>query len=226
MIVVFLAVICAAVSSLEACSSNYHFDYILFALQWPESFCETQKCTPHSDHWAIHGAWPENKDGSWPQNCCTKKPFDINVLKPIESELIAAWSSLKVGGTNSQFWSHEYEKHGTCAVESPMMKDELSYFKSTLAAFKETHLDQWLANAHIVPSETKQYTLQSIHEAVKKGLGYDAQIQCVHSKHHKFPVISQINLCLDKTTLSPFNCPASLHDRSCKTAAIGYLPSK
>ena len=147
------------------------------------------------------------------------------MLKPIEAELIASWSSLKVGGTNSQFWSHEFSKHGTCAVESPLMKDELSYFKSTLEAFKQIHPDQWLAAAQITPSDSKTYPLHSIHEAVKKGLGHTAQIQCIHSKHHKFPVISQINICLDKTTLKPFDCPASLHDRNCKQAAIGYLPS-
>lgn len=121
---------------------------------------------------------------------------------------------------------HEYEKHGTCSVESPLMKDELSYFKSTLEAFKQIHLDKYLADAQIVPSESKTYTVSSIHAAVKKGLGHDAQIQCVHSKHHKFPVIAQINVCLDKQTLKPFDCPASLHDRNCKEAAIGYLPSK
>src|SRR5699024_1644196 len=109
-------------------------------------FCETSNCVRHQDKWAIHGAWPENNDGTYPQSCCTKQPFNQNVLKPIESELIAHWSTLKVGcylinkvfsecdhvqyirqtsqvgGSNSEFWSHEYSKHGTCAVESPLMK--------------------------------------------------------------------------------------------------------
>lgn len=106
--IALFALLCVLVLGSEAraaCSHNTHFDYILFALQWPESFCETARCNPHQDKWAIHGAWPENKDGSWPQNCCTTKHFDISILKPIETELIASWGTLKAGGTNSQFWS-------------------------------------------------------------------------------------------------------------------------
>ena len=221
---IFCATLLFASIQVESCSNNYHFDYILLALQWPESFCEQNKCLPHQDKWSIHGSWPENNDGSWPQDCCTKQPFNASLLKPIESELLASWSSLKVGGSNNEFWSHEYSKHGTCAVESPLLKDELRYFKSTLEVFHTIHLDKWLADSHIVPSESRTYPVREIHEAVKQGLGHNVQIECSKSTiHHSSVVISQINVCLDKNTLKPFNCPLS--DRGCKQTSIGYLPS-
>lgn len=80
-----------------------------------------------------------------------------------------------------------------------------------------------MADANIVPSKTKTYPLADIHEAIRKGLGHKVQIDCIKNKHHKFPIISQINFCLDKETLAPFDC--KLNDRSCKHGSIGYLSS-
>lgn len=205
------------------CSKNYHFDYILLATQWPEAFCETSKCAPHKDKWSIHGAWPENNNGSYPQNCCTEHHFDAKILKPIESDLIAHWKTLQAHGTNENFWSHEYEKHGTCAIESPLLKDELSYFQNTLNAFKKLNIDQWLSDAGLALSDTKTYKLEDFRNAVKKGLGHEIMLQCVKTKHHNHPVISQINFCLDKNTLKPFDCH---YKQSSCSDEIYYPPSK
>ena len=146
----FLVVATFTTINVEACSTNYNFDYFLFATQWPESFCESTSCVAHKDKWAIHGAWPERNDGSWPQNCCTKKPYDGSLLKSIHDDLVANWGTLKSGGTNDQFWSHEYMKHGTCSIDSPLMKDELSYFKNSLDAFHKLKIDQWVINRSIL----------------------------------------------------------------------------
>lgn len=209
---------------IEACSKNYNFDYILLATQWPETFCETTHCVQHQDIWAIHGAWPENNDGSWPQDCCTNHTYNGSLLKSIEPELIQHWKTLKSGGTNDQFWNHEYTKHGTCAIQSPLMKDEFNYFKSTLEAFKKLQIDEWLNKAGIVPSATKLYPVAEFHAAIKKNLGHSAQIDCVIHKKKQAPAISQINFCLNKVTLEPFDCP--LKDRGCTHGSVGYHSSK
>lgn len=221
--IVFVLLASIAATAL-ACSKNHNFDYILLATQWPETFCESQRCVQHQDKWSIHGAWPENNDGSWPQDCCTEKPFNAALLKPIEAELIAHWKTLKSGSTNDVFWSHEYSKHGTCSVDSPLLKDELAYFNNTLTAFKKLKIDEWLAAAGIVPSASKTYPVEAFHQAIKKGSGVTAAVDCVVHRKKGVPVISQINFCLKKETLQPFDCP--LRDHNCKPhVQIGYHPS-
>ena len=210
--------------SLALESSKHHFDYILLATQWPETFCEHNKCVHHKDRWLIHGAWPENNDGSYPQYCDRNSKFNHNAIKSIESEMVANWKSLKSGSSNDHFWSHEYTKHGTCAIECPLMQNEFSYFKSTLDSFKRLHIEQWLAAGGVVPSTTQIYPLQAFHDAIEKGFGYKVQIQCTRSNHHDYPIIAQINFCLSKQDLSPFNCHSK--DVRCTSSNIGYLPTQ
>ena len=205
-------------------SKSSKFDYILLATQWPESFCEHNKCIHHQDRWLIHGAWPENNDGSYPQYCNRNSKFNPDAIKSIEAELIINWKSIKSGSSNENFWSHEYTKHGTCAIECPLMRDELGYFKSTLNAFKKLHIEQWLADDGVFPSETQTYSLQIIHDSIRKGFGYRVQIQCTQSKQHDYPIILQINFCLSKQNLSPFDCQSE--DVGCFDSKIGYLPTR
>lgn len=217
----FAVVLSSLVSNSAACSSNHQFDFVLLAIQWPETFCSTTTCVPHDDRWQIHGAWPENDDGTWPANCCTNHHFDANLLESIEPQLEESWKTLKKSGTNEKFWAHEYNKHGSCAHDSPLLNNVFKYFNNTLAAFKEVHLEKWLAAGGIVPSASKMYSSQHFDHTIQVGLGYDTQLSCVNRKGG-ISTISQVNICLDKITLKPIDCP--LADRNCKTN-IAYRPS-
>lgn len=55
--------------------------------------------------------WPSNFQGSDPADCGAK--FDSRDLDPILSTLQKEWPSYQ--GDDDSFWSHEYEKHGSCA---------------------------------------------------------------------------------------------------------------
>ena len=204
---IWLTIIQNAQMRSKHCSKDYHFDYILLAVQWPETFCERTKCAAHKNKWSIHGAWPENYDGSWNENCCTQHRFQADILKPIESDLKKHWKTLKAHSSNEKFWSHEYQKHGTCAIESPLLKDELSYFNNTLNVFKTLDIQEWLSDAGIKISSRKSYRVDDFHDAIADGVGYDVMLQCTKTKYYTCPVISQINFCLDKNTLEPFDCP-------------------
>jgi ribonuclease T2 len=60
----------------------------------------------------LHGNWPSRNDTSWP-SFCPGPSFSMSALDPIKTELETYWHSF--GNTDQNFWSHEYEKHGTCA---------------------------------------------------------------------------------------------------------------
>jgi len=210
----------------SGCSTNYEFDYILLALQWPESFCETTKCIAHRDVWSIHGAWPQNTSGSWPQDCCFEKDFDVSKISSIRTELSQKWGSLKASGTSDEFWEHEWTKHGTCAMKAPLLKGELNYFKNALEAFNALSVDKWLSDAGITPSDSKAYPLTAFLSALDKGLGHKAHAECLTKKHNNSPIMAQINVCLNRETLKPFDCPNGMSDQHCGQDTVAYLPSK
>lgn len=51
-----------------------------------------------------------------------------------------------------------------------------------------------LNSAGIVPSQTKEYTVESIHDAVKSATGANPSIQCIHEVCYNFEVIFLINI--------------------------------
>ena len=84
-----------------------------------------QKCKG-SDTFTIHGLWPQ-------AYYCSNTPFSESALNPIMNEMDEDWLSCpEYGGNNTKFWSHEWEKHGTCSGMG-----ELSYFKQGLNLYTQ-----------------------------------------------------------------------------------------
>ena len=76
---------------------------------------------------SIHGLWP-NGDGC---NYCTSEKFDESSLS---SDTLAGmnkyWKSCEGSNSNTDFWSHEWSRHGTCSG-----MDQESYFATALQLF-------------------------------------------------------------------------------------------
>jgi len=102
------------------------------ACTYPGGQCyelRAQKCQQGSttDTMTIHGLWPEWTNG------CDGADFDISLLAPIKDQMDKIWLSCpEDGGDNEKFWSHEWQKHGTCTG-----MDQLSYFKKGLDLFQK-----------------------------------------------------------------------------------------
>ena len=89
-----LAMLVASASA----SSNLGSNYVL----------EMQKCEGAKD-FTLHGLWP-------PENGCGGAPFNDTAVKDLLPKMKVDWLSCpEDGGDNEQFWSHEWEKHGTCS---------------------------------------------------------------------------------------------------------------
>lgn len=88
----------------------------------------------------IHGLWPNYRSQGYP-SYCGNQPLHISKLTGIQDDLMERWPSHN--GSNVDFWKHEWIKHGTCALGAPYIKNQLSYFASTL------WLDMRLSNLNV-----------------------------------------------------------------------------
>lgn len=86
----------------------------------------------HKDinNYSIHGLWPQYTTKSFP-SYCSNVSFSIEKLNPIIKELNLYWYSTE--NKNSDFWKHEYEKHGSCMG---IKLSEYDYFKKTIDLYK------------------------------------------------------------------------------------------
>ena len=81
--------------------------------------------------WGIHGLWPQYSETSYP-SFCRNVDFSIAALKPIIPELHEYWHSGREA--DSDFWCHEYKKHGSCMFKN---MTELDYFTLALDLFNK-----------------------------------------------------------------------------------------
>ena len=80
---------------------------------------------------SIHGLWPQYNKTSYP-TYCKKVKFSIKALEPIMDELNKYWYSKY--SKNTEFWKHEYMKHGSCMFCS---MTEYEYFDKTLCLYNK-----------------------------------------------------------------------------------------
>lgn len=110
------ATVASTQASLSSSSSDYDFFY--FVQQWPSTFCHHTSChRAPPPYFTIHGLWPDRFDGSYPQFCKgSADSFDLDGIGPDRQDVMSAvWPSLT--GPNEGFWGHEWNKHGTCAMD-------------------------------------------------------------------------------------------------------------
>lgn len=85
------------------------------------------------------------------------------------------WPTLSCPSNDgTKFWSHEWEKHGTCSED---VLDKHAYFQAALKLKDDANLLGALQNAGINPNGGS-YSLDSIKEAITTGTGHTPWIQC------------------------------------------------
>ncbi|KAM7252524.1 hypothetical protein ACFE04_024407 [Oxalis oulophora] len=185
------------------------FNFFYFVQQWPGAYCDTRHscCYPKTGKpaadFGIHGLWPNYKDGTWPSNCNPDSKFDETQIDDLLSELHKNWASLSCPSSDgTSFWTHEWEKHGTCA-ESELGQKE--YFEAALKLKAKSNLLEALHNAGI-KADDKLYELEDISEAIKKEVGFTPGIECNidSSRNHQ---LYQVYLCVDTSGSEFIDCP-------------------
>ncbi|KAK9819716.1 hypothetical protein WJX72_001609 [[Myrmecia] bisecta] len=162
-----------ALGALASMASAEPFFYLV--RQWPTTACEMYHCQdpPQGLGFSIHGLWPNNDDGTFP-SFCSRKKFRRSDLGELIDDMNKYWPSVK--GSNEVFWTHEWEKHGTCA--GPQLPTEHEYFAAALQLHKTLNIEDGLSAANIVPSNNAAYDTADLVAALKDSLGFAPIITC------------------------------------------------
>nr|XP_010939795.1 extracellular ribonuclease LE-like [Elaeis guineensis] len=194
---------------LAAVSTAKDFDFFYFVQQWPGSYCDTAKscCYPTTGKpaadFGIHGLWPNYNDGSYPSNCDPDNSYDESKIKDLITAMQAEWPTLACPSDDgSKFWSHEWEKHGTC---SESILDEHSYFEAALDLKKQVDLLQILKSAGINPDDGS-YSVRSISRAIKDATGFTPGIECNVDESGNTQLY-QVYICVDTNGKDLIECP-------------------
>ncbi len=148
----------------EAVSAN--FDNYIFSRSWIPGFCYFNRqgfCQNSSlrQKFTCHGLWPTYTNGSWPQYC-SHEVLDNSSLKEIKVDLNNHWSD--DGNENWKLWSHEWSKHGTCALHNYFINNSLDYFSTTLWLDMRLNLNGLLENSSIIPANNVNYLTSRVEE--------------------------------------------------------------
>ncbi|KAK0545988.1 hypothetical protein OC846_005445 [Tilletia horrida] len=167
----------------------------------------------------VHGIWPDYCDGTYPQFCTNVSGIpEYNgtqiraVLAKYDPKLLAYMEKTWTDYANpdpSDFWSHEYNKHGTCfstlrascqiprrgiSVEDQVV---LGFFQEAVKRFKELPTLKWLAKAGIVQSDTALYNLTDVLAVLKKNYGATPHVGCASGTNR----LSEVSLTNPKCRL-------------------------
>ena len=78
---------------------------------------------------SIHGLWPDPESTC---TYCTSEAFSTSKISSTTmSKMNKYWPTCQSGNTNTDFWSHEWSKHGTC---TGMSQD--GYFSKGISLFE------------------------------------------------------------------------------------------
>ncbi|KAJ9187485.1 hypothetical protein P3X46_002936 [Hevea brasiliensis] len=195
--------------SLSLLCASQDFDFFYFVQQWPGSYCDTKQscCYPTTGKpaadFGIHGLWPNYNNGNYPSNCDSGNPFNQNKISDLRSSMEKNWPTLACpSGNGLTFWSHEWEKHGTC---SESILDQHGYFEAALDLKKQANLLQALQSSGIQPNGGT-YSLSSIRSAIQGAIGYTPWIEC-NTDESGNSQLYQIYLCVDTSGSNLIECP-------------------
>jgi len=162
--------------------------------------------------------------------CDERSVFFLLLLTKRSRQL---WPNLDFGHghTADSFWSHEWEKHGTCAADGTMpgISDELSFFTWALKQHSKLMFSKALLVAGIVPSASQTYALSQITGAFAN-LPYTVIPWCKKDWKTRTLQLMRLYTCIDKTG-ALITCPSQVitdltkrSDCGSGSSQIGFPP--
>ncbi|ORX85443.1 ribonuclease T2 [Basidiobolus meristosporus CBS 931.73] len=164
------------------CAPTYGL--VVFAQQW------LPKQGPRNA-FTIHGLWPNSCNGSYaPSNGCDPSRNYSNVGKLVQQQNATLYQQMNTywvsyNGDNGAFWTHEWDKHGTCVTTlAPQCfgknyrkyQEMMDYFGTVLELRQQYDVYSALSSAGILPG--KSYPRQAMIQAVRKSLNIDPWFHC------------------------------------------------
>merc|ERR1711907_312387 len=168
------------------------FDYFVYTMTWPGTFCEEKHCTKEPRYFTVHGLWPNYENGKWPAFCNSSYPFDENEIEDLLPVMNERWPDVLSSHEGDWLWSHEWDKHGTCA--KPVLNGEHEYFAKALELYDILNPTEVFAQNGMIPSNTRTYDRDQVISVLTKSFGDTFVIGCQESGKDLF----QIEFCLQK----------------------------
>ncbi|KAM9297224.1 ribonuclease T2 isoform 2-T4 [Morus bassanus] len=125
---------------------------LYLAHHWPVTVCKmsANDCKDPPDYWTIHGLWPDKTE-----ECNRTWHFNVTEIKDLMSDMRHCWPDVLHSSLNrTQFWKHEWDKHGTCAATLQVLNSQKKYFGKALELYKHIDLNSCLLKAGIKPSSS------------------------------------------------------------------------
>ena len=82
--------------------------------------------------WTVHGLWPNRYGEINPLFCNKSWLYEEQEMEPILAEMEEFWPDHPMRKVEESLWSHEWSKHGTCAVSSALESNitgQTEYFR-------------------------------------------------------------------------------------------------
>ncbi|KAM4772655.1 ribonuclease T2-like [Rhinophrynus dorsalis] len=175
-------------------STHQEWKKLILTHHWPVTVCKMEQahCESLPDYWTLHGLWPDKA-----QMCNHSWPFDYSQIQDILSEMNQYWPDL-LHPNKTQFWKHEWQKHGTCAASLECLNSQHKYFSKGLDLYKQVDLNSALEKSGIIPSTT-YYQMTEIHNAILNIYGVVGKIQCLPPQEGETAqTLAQIEICFTK----------------------------
>lgn len=197
---VLLKALISLVVGASVASAASDFDFFLLVRQYSPTLCSSTSCSKDTvSEFTIHGLWPNYYNG-YP-SYCTDGSFSTKSLEGSTlDQMNCEWPSYT--GGNSGFWSHEWEKHGTCSLD--VLPTEEDYFSKALQVNDMYDVNVALTKAGIDIVDGNEVEASAIQAALNDAYGVNGVLKCQSG------ALSEVWLCLDKETYEPFQCPSSL----------------
>ncbi|WVZ66766.1 hypothetical protein U9M48_015947 [Paspalum notatum var. saurae] len=144
----------------------------------------------------------------WPEYCDEGNPLRPWEIRDLVASLDRDWPTLSCkSGRSLEFWSYEWKKHGTCSNLA-----QHDYFERALALKAEHDLAAVLAGAGIVPSDTDTYALSSVSDAIARGTGFTANLECNRDADGEVQLF-QVYQCVDREGKELIDCPLAMRSK-------------
>ncbi|KAI9253582.1 base non specific RNase Rh [Sporodiniella umbellata] len=169
----------------SCCSPKYGL--VALTLQWSPGYGP-------SDEFTIHGLWPDTCEGRYaPRNGCDRSRMTNSISSIIRSQNGTLYNRMNVfwpsnNRNNNWFWSHEWNKHGTCVSTLRPTCYGPSYVKyqEIIEYFNKVNdlRDQYdvygaLSLNGVLPGNT--YNVNTFADAIKSYLGARPILDCDRS---------------------------------------------
>jgi len=219
-----------ALAGTDSCCTQKN-GMLVLATQWIPNSGNVEEFT-------LHGLWPNTcSNGRTGDNCDPKRVYsDMRQFldKDLQEELTKYWPS-KFGDHNA-FWTHEWNKHGTCMTtlepkcfsgnKQYKTGSEITvYFKQTLKLRQQYELYRAMKKNGIVATldKSKWKTADEIASAIKKEYGVNVALKCNGGVLYE---VFMYFAAVGRDEYVPIDVPANLKHNCGKSGSKVGLPPK